>query len=92
METVQAHAIIEGRVQGVSFRFYTRHKAAELDLTGWVRNLPGGRQVEAVFCGEKSAVEKMLAWCDHGPPHARVNSVTVEYQSPTEFHGFNIRY
>lgn len=91
-EKIQAHAIIEGRVQGVSFRYYTQLKANELGITGWVKNLPGGRQVEAVFCGEKSAVEKMLAWCAHGPPHARVDSVTVDYQSPSEFRGFNIRY
>ncbi len=92
METIQAHTIIEGRVQGVSFRYYTQMKAHELGITGWVRNLPGGRQVEAVFCGEKSAVERMLAWCEHGPRHARVDSVAVEYQSPSEFHSFNIRY
>ncbi len=92
MEKVQARVLIEGRVQGVSFRYYTQLKAHELGITGWVRNLSGGRQVEAVFVGEKDAVEKMLAWCERGSPHARVDSVRVEYQSPSEFHGFNIRY
>ena len=28
----------EGRVQGVGFRATTRHLAAGLDITGWVRN------------------------------------------------------
>ncbi len=91
MEKTQAHVFIEGRVQGVSFRYYTQRKAWELNLTGWVRNLRDGR-VEAVFAGEVDAIEKMLAWCHIGAPHARVDSVAVDYQSPDEFHGFNIRY
>ena len=33
------HVIISGRVQGVSFRAYTRETAVALKLTGWVRNL-----------------------------------------------------
>ena len=91
MEKTQAHVFIEGRVQGVSFRYYTQMKAQSLGLTGYVRNLWDGR-VEAVFTGEVAAIDKMLAWCKVGPPHARVDSVTVAYQSPGEFHGFNIRY
>ena len=32
------HAQVYGRVQGVSFRFYTRDTATALGLTGWVAN------------------------------------------------------
>lgn len=93
MDKVQAYALIEGRVQGVSFRYYTQMKAHELGITGWVRNLSGGRQVEAVFVGEKNAVEKMLAWCERGSPHARVDSVAVHFEDTvTPFHSFNVRY
>lgn len=91
MAKTQAHVFVKGHVQGVSFRYYTQQKAIALGLTGWVRNLWDGR-VEAIFAGEADAVEKMLAWCKVGSPHARVDSVTVEYQSPGDFHGFNIRY
>jgi len=91
MVKTQAHVFIEGRVQGVSFRYYTQQKAVILGLSGWVRNLWDGR-VEAVFAGDAVAVSQMLAWCNIGAPHARVDSVTVDYQSPAEFHGFNIRY
>jgi len=92
MEKVQARVLIEGRVQGVSFRYYTLRKAIELGLTGFVRNLSDGR-VEAVFEGEKETVEQMLRWCERGSPHARVDSVAVYFEETiTPFHGFNVRY
>lgn len=83
---------IEGRVQGVFFRAHTKEKAEELGLKGWVRNLPDGR-VEAVFEGEKTSIEKMIAWCHVGPPLARVDKVEVRWEEPRdEFEGFSIRY
>lgn len=39
-----AHVLITGFVQGVGFRHFIKSKARELGLTGWVRNLPAGRQ------------------------------------------------
>ena len=38
---------VEGRVQGVGFRAWTRAQALALGLHGWARNLPGG-EVEVV--------------------------------------------
>lgn len=67
---------ISGRVQGVGYRDWTRHKASGLGLSGWVRNLPTG-EVEAVFAGPAETVESMLAACRRGPPLARVEAVTV---------------
>ena len=39
------HAVVSGRVQGVSFRQATDEQAQRLELNGWVRNLEGGRVV-----------------------------------------------
>jgi acylphosphatase len=41
---------ISGRVQGVSFRFWTRQEAERLNLNGWVRNEPDG-SVQALVAG-----------------------------------------
>ena len=87
----RAHVLVSGRVQGVSFRWYAQHKAHDLGLTGWVRNLWDGR-VEAVFEGEIETVRKMVGWCRAGPTSAQVDDVQVEYEASTgEFRGFHIR-
>ena len=49
------HLLIKGRVQMVGFRYFTRKKAQELGVNGWIKNLPDG-DVEAVIEGEDSAV------------------------------------
>jgi len=77
-EQAQLHVLIEGRVQGVFFRAATRDEARAWGLAGWVRNLPDGR-VEALFEGERPALEKMLAWCRQGPPYAYVDHLEVEW-------------
>ena len=60
-------------------------------VTGWVRNLPDGR-VEAVFEGERAAVEEMIDFCRKGPPWARVMKVEVFWEDYTgSFRGFYIR-
>lgn len=76
MDNIRAHVMISGRVQGVFFRMETQKTARQNHVTGWVRNTPDGR-VEAVFEGGKDAVEKVLRWCETGPPHARVENMDV---------------
>ena len=89
---VEAHVLISGKVQGVWFRANTKEKARQLNIKGWVRNLPDGR-VEAVFQGEKEIVEEMIKWCYKGPPLAEVENVEVEWKEPEEeFEDFSILY
>ena len=33
------HAVVHGLVQGVNFRYFVMHRAVELGLTGYVRNV-----------------------------------------------------
>ena len=90
MTAVRAHVFISGYVQGVNFRFYTRQQARLLGLWGWVRNMPDGR-VEAVFEGERAVVDRMLAWCRHGPPSASVEGVETAWEEAAgSFKGFEI--
>jgi len=92
MSNARAHVLIKGRVQGVYFRSYTRSEAERLSLNGWVRNLHDG-SVEAVFEGEKASVEKMIAWCQKGPPGAIVTNAEIEWQDYAgEFDGFSVEH
>ncbi|MCB0195639.1 MAG: acylphosphatase [Anaerolineae bacterium] len=89
---IRAHVYISGLVQGVGFRWNTRHKAQELGLTGWVKNLWDGR-VEAVFEGPEAAVRDAVAWCRHGERPARVENVETRYQDATgEFRNFKVTH
>ena len=87
----RGHVIFEGRVQGVFFRAHTREFAEKTGVKGWVRNLPDGT-VEAVFEGEKEAIETTIRMCTEKQPHARVNKYSVEWEEYTgSFASFEIR-
>lgn len=83
MASVARHALVSGRVQGVAFRHYTKVRARELGLTGWVRNLADGR-VEVWIEGPDEAVRSMTAWLERGPPAAHVDEVRI---TPVESEG-----
>lgn len=75
MTTTTVRVIISGRVQGVGYRAWTGATARNLNLKGWVRNLPDGT-VEAVFSGKEMDVMRMLSACKMGPPASKVMSLT----------------
>ncbi len=82
--------IVRGRVQGVSYRAWTKEKADGLGLSGWVRNRPD-RSVEALFSGPADTVERMLGLCRKGPLLARVDDVAVsEGAAPPATPGFTV--
>jgi acylphosphatase len=86
------HVYISGLVQGVFFRAAARRAAADLNLTGWVRNMDDGR-VEAVLEGDDSDVDKMIEWCKTGPPAARIDNVRVSQEHYTGgFSDFSIKH
>ncbi len=87
------HAIVHGRVQGVFFREYTRRKAEEFSLNGWVRNLPDGT-VETVFEGDEGPVSVMVQWLSTtGSPMSEVTGVDVREEEPAEESpGFTVRF
>lgn len=66
--------IVNGRVQGVGFRWFVMREAARLDLAGYVRNLPDG-SVEVVAQGPATALASLESALAHGPPSARVSNV-----------------
>ncbi|KKI98249.1 acylphosphatase [Prochlorothrix hollandica PCC 9006 = CALU 1027] len=90
MAPLAAHVIITGRVQGVCYRLATQQEAQRLALAGWVRNLPSG-QVEAVFEGDRDALEDMVLWCHQGPSQARVTQVALHWHVAQGYDSFTIR-
>ena len=84
--------IVSGRVQGVFFRHSTMEEARNLGLTGWVRNLSSGDDVEIVAEGLRRNLQMLWAWAHTGPPGARVNSVAEEWsEHRDEFTSFRVR-
>ena len=75
MTAVTRRLLIEGRVQGVGFRWSFMEQARELGLDGWVRNRSDG-SVEALLSGPVEAVDTLTGWAHRGPPQARVDRVT----------------
>jgi acylphosphatase len=82
---------VQGRVQGVSFRWHTQKQATRLGVTGWVRNEPDG-SVAAHFEGEADSVDELVDWCRHGPIGSRVSGVSVREGADTGATRFDVRY
>jgi len=91
-EMASLQAIVSGRVQGVFFRAYVEELAERLNLTGYVRNRPGGA-VEVVAEGEKPKLEKLVEYLRIGPPAAKVMEVnTIWGEFRGGFSSFHVRY
>lgn len=87
----QAHIFISGSVQGVGYRQFVKQNALKLGLTGWVRNTEDGR-VEAVFQGDETHIENMIAKCKKGPFLAEVERIGFEWETiDKRFEDFRIQ-
>ena len=87
---VQAHIRVYGIVQGVFYRMNILEQARTLGIRGWVRNRQDGT-VEAVFQGNKQVVDKIIQYCQQGPPSATVINVKVQWIQPDPtLHSFDI--
>ena len=78
METKRLHAIVEGHVQGVGFRYFVVEKAQQLKLNGWVRNRDNG-DVEVVAEGKTSDLESLDRFLNEGPVGSQVLRVTTDW-------------
>jgi acylphosphatase len=81
--------LIEGRVQGVGFRYWTEDAALALGLNGWVRNRRDG-SVEALFSGNAALVAEILQRCREGPRAAMVSSVRILEEGGAAPGGFDV--
>jgi len=88
------HYTVYGEVQGVWFRRFTKQKADELGIVGWVKNDAGG-SVSGVAVGTSDSVlEQFKRAINRGPPAANVERVDITDEGETddiEFTLFEIR-
>jgi len=75
--------VVEGVVQGVGYREFTRRAALRLNVSGWVRNRSNGA-VEALVRGSRPDVEALIAELRNGPGSAVVDRVRVIEDGETE--------
>jgi acylphosphatase len=68
------HFLIQGRVQGVGFRWFVHREASELELCGWVRNTEDG-DVEVVVSGTVEDLDELRGSLKKGPRGSRVDRV-----------------
>jgi acylphosphatase len=86
---IRRRVAVRGHVQGVFFRETTKRRAVTAGVTGWVRNLADG-SVEAVFEGEREAVDGLVAFVRDGPRGARVDWIDVVSEEPEGLTSFEV--
>lgn len=88
----RVHVIVEGKVQGVFFRDFTRKQANRFRVMGWVRNLMDGR-VEIMAEGEEEDLKSFLEEVKKGPPLAIVEKIDIDWMEfKGEFQDFRITF
>lgn len=80
------HFLVQGRVQGVGFRWFVHREASELVLRGWVRNTEDG-DVEIVATGEPADLDELRASIRRGPRGSRVDRVVEHVLEEKEAEG-----
>ena len=73
---------IQGRVQGVGFRYFVLVEATRLELGGCVRNLPDGA-VEVIAQGDRVVLERLVDRVRQGPPGATITGLDATWAEAT---------
>lgn len=84
--------MVNGKVQGVAYRYYVQDAATELGVAGWVRNLPDGT-VEVLAQADGDTLKEFIEYLHEGSLQAQVEGVAAEWRTPKrEYDDFAIRY
>lgn len=67
---------VDGRVQGVGFRYFTQMEAFKLGLTGWVKNLIDDK-VEMEVQGPEENVLKFISSIKKGNGFSRIDDIEL---------------
>ncbi len=91
-DTIELHAIVRGRVQGVAFRATIQTHARNLGLVGKVRNCEDST-VELIAQGTAEQLEELLERLKSEPGFAHIDRIESTYSQPLHhFEGFQIAY
>ncbi len=82
---------IRGRVQGVGFRYFVEHVAAQIGVSGYARNLDDGR-VEVYAAGTPEQLSELAGYLRKGPRMADVRGVEEMEAELRDYDGFRIDY
>ncbi|AGF58242.1 acylphosphatase [Clostridium saccharoperbutylacetonicum] len=84
--------IVNGRVQGVGFRYFLQLTASKLNLTGWCKNLMNG-DVKVEVQGLEKNVFSFVSEIKKGNGFARVDDIDVKDISVVEDEKkFSVKY
>ena len=84
--------VIEGRVQGVGFRYFTYNNALLLGIKGYVKNRVDGK-VEVLAIAEDNLIRSFLKVLKNGPSLSNVSNIIIaEIDECSNYNDFKIRY
>lgn len=82
---------ISGRVQGVGFRYSAVHKAQQLGIKGFVKNMYDGSVfIEAE--ADEISMDHFLIWCHKGPTFSRVEKVSTTEGAVKNYTSFTVKH
>jgi acylphosphatase len=82
--------VVQGRVQGVGYRYFALREAEALGVNGFARNRPDG-SVEVLAEGPEEALARFEEKLRTGPAFSRVEGVARTAVTPREAEGFYVR-
>src|SRR5271169_3738154 len=83
--------LIQGRVQGVGFRYFAEGVAEEVGVTGYARNLDDG-SLEVYAVGTSDQLSALSGYLWRGPRGADVRGVKEMDAPVQDLSGFRIEY
>ncbi len=82
-ELLEVRITIQGRVQGVGYRWFALESARRLGVTGWATNDTDGSVIVEAR-GRAESIDAFVAALRDGPPHARVTEIRTSPRSSTD--------
>ena len=88
----QMHVVFHGTVQGVGFRYATKHIVKRYPVTGFVKNLSNGC-VELLAEGEESQLQSLLKDIQKSPLKHYIRETDVQWNQMTgKYETFSVAF